>query len=467
MGVLWDVDREQLEKEAFRLGAVWLPESADSYLEKEISKRSGNTMSTEAPECFGVMWDGVGQTVCVKCAVRQECLHKFASEFLPNLGDAKKAKLEALGAELGVSVDALQFALAYEGGGIPPPPVQSKPECPPPPPPMVEDAPEPEAGPVIEEIKEPVLEAPPPAVTASDSVEISSLVEQGPVKKRGRPKKVQEEPEKVEAAKPALTETLRDNIVQLASESHAKKRGRPKKVAQVEPEGGNGAVTGVNREDIGRLRDSAPEVPKRGRGRPKKVVEPIAEVEEPKAEEFLEAEEPIPEKVEPEGKKRKPKKSGGKAKVTIQNPPKTGSAQHASDPVLADYPGNVTAAIAAVQESAARGKWGEHTWVSRWQRERNRCPEIAELTPGTKLLRMWKGKEYKVEVRKGSYVLVGKGDFPTLYEVVTAIVGTYAAPKQKVPGKRTRPEGTRQLCNWSAIRFFNLRSPAVVRRAGS
>jgi hypothetical protein len=102
-----------------------------------------------------------------------------------------------------------------------------------------------------------------------------------------------------------------------------------------------------------------------------------------------------------------------------------------------------------------RRPWGRHTFKARWLRERERCPALAALTPGHSIVRKYKGVEHTVKVLHGRYVYDGK-EYPTLYEVTKAITGTRPANKQRraAGDESSRPEGKRQLCSWSATRFF-------------
>lgn len=114
-----------------------------------------------------------------------------------------------------------------------------------------------------------------------------------------------------------------------------------------------------------------------------------------------------------------------------------------------------------VKKSKTRYKlepWGQHTWEARRERERARNKWIRMLTPGMVLRREWDGEIHEVKVRKADYWYRNKA-YPTLYAVVKVITGTREAPKQKT-AEGKRPKGKRQLCNWSAARFFNL--PALL-----
>jgi outer membrane biosynthesis protein TonB len=97
--------------------------------------------------------------------------------------------------------------------------------------------------------------------------------------------------------------------------------------------------------------------------------------------------------------------------------------------------------------------WGKHTWVKRHNREKTN-PLIARLSPGMTVRREFNGQMHEVRVLKHSYRYAGE-EYPTLYSVVKKIAGTQQAPRQLTKDGK-RPEGHRQLCNWSAPKFFNL-----------
>ena len=57
-------------------------------------------------------------------------------------------------------------------------------------------------------------------------------------------------------------------------------------------------------------------------------------------------------------------------------------------------------------------------------------------------------------VRKHHYRYKGR-QYPTLYSVVKAIMGTKPHQKQ-VRSDGSRPRGTREMTTWSAVKFFGL-----------
>lgn len=100
--------------------------------------------------------------------------------------------------------------------------------------------------------------------------------------------------------------------------------------------------------------------------------------------------------------------------------------------------------------------WGKHTWMQRWTRERDRSPLVKKLKDGMVLKREYQGQTHQVKVLKRYYRYQGQ-EHPTLYSIVKLITGTQQAPRQKTKDGK-RPEGHRQLCNWSAPKFFNLKA---------
>jgi hypothetical protein len=99
--------------------------------------------------------------------------------------------------------------------------------------------------------------------------------------------------------------------------------------------------------------------------------------------------------------------------------------------------------------------WGTHTWTKRYLKER-RHPLIKQLRPGMKLQRKYKKEIHEVTVLKKFYRYKGE-EYPTLYAVTKAITGTKASPRQ-LTREGDRPPGTREMCQWSAQRFFSLKA---------
>lgn len=160
-------------------------------------------------------------------------------------------------------------------------------------------------------------------------------------------------------------------------------------------------------------------------------------------------------------KKQAEKEAAAKAAEPTENPSVAAPASPAG--VAAEARKAKRAGPVAVRaDRRLEHPWGEHTFQSRWQRERERTPEIAALKTGQVLTVPFDGKEHQVTVLKEGYQYDGNR-FPTLYSIVKEITGTVERQKQLIEGKR--PQGTRQLCNWSAVRFFRLRNKGAAKVA--
>lgn len=145
----------------------------------------------------------------------------------------------------------------------------------------------------------------------------------------------------------------------------------------------------------------------------------------------------------------------------------TGSAQPATGPVEREQANRNKTASRALQRDVKpprktppgqpvnrKREWSPKRDKSRWLREREKNPAIAALTPGIILRREYRGNWYEVKVVQGGYIY-DKHLYPTLYAVVKVIVGTKEVPRQRNKDGH-RPAGSRNLCNWSACRFWKL-----------
>lgn len=132
-------------------------------------------------------------------------------------------------------------------------------------------------------------------------------------------------------------------------------------------------------------------------------------------------------------KKKAPakKKAAPKEAVTKSRPKKAPSAKRATGGAKSKKKNAVNA---KAQGDSAMVPWGEHTFLSRWEKERARSPLIAKLTPGRKLSVEWprgSGDTYTVTCKKGFYEYNGE-KFPTLYKVTEHITqqgSTWSGPK--------------------------------------
>jgi hypothetical protein len=244
-----------------------------------------------------------------------------------------------------------------------------------------------------------------------------------------------------------------------------------------------------------------------------KSMEPKQEVSEPKQE--VKAEEPV--KAKPKGKakqKAAPKKSveapvENPEKEEVQNPQQAGSVSPVAEPAKVQEAGSVPpvevqAQTVSKKKTSPTGKgkpgkkktkpkkskqtsstisdskktkrkprmplsviksppreknqepWGEHTFESRWLRERERSPLIAQiLTPGSKRVREYNGRRYELKVKEGYYLLNGE-KFPTLYSTVLSIAGGWDHPVW-IKGKKAKGK-VRTMANWSGPKFWLLKS---------
>jgi len=160
------------------------------------------------------------------------------------------------------------------------------------------------------------------------------------------------------------------------------------------------------------------------------------------------ADKKAPAKKAPAKKVASKKSTSKKAATPASHPSKAGSAKPARDPARSeDKSARLVSAPAGTRE------WGEKHHDARWRRERKH-PLIAKLKPGMRLQREWAGEIHRVMVKKGGYRYRGQ-DYPTLYSVTKAVVGTRPSPKQFLDDG-TRPKGTRELVAWSGLRFWRL-----------
>ena len=76
-------------------------------------------------------------------------------------------------------------------------------------------------------------------------------------------------------------------------------------------------------------------------------------------------------------------------------------------------------------------KFGEHTYLARWMRERGRNRKIARLKINSTLKVQRNGSAHQCKVKKGHYLYEGQ-KFPTLYKVTEHITGkgsVWSGPK--------------------------------------
>ena len=162
------------------------------------------------------------------------------------------------------------------------------------------------------------------------------------------------------------------------------------------------------------------------------------------------------------GTKKKTKKAPVKKVKATCPPQKAEAAKPAAASVKKKAKRAKSVTSATAQDAGKKPKkyeqtdpWGKHTWASRHARERKN-PLVKQLTNGMLLRREYNGEMHEVRVLKACYKYQDEL-FPTLYSVVKQITGTQQSPRQLDKYGR-RPEGHRQLCNWSAPKFFNLKA---------
>lgn len=211
---------------------------------------------------------------------------------------------------------------------------------------------------------------------------------------------------------------------------------------------------------------------------PKRKKKPSEVPPEPAAQEVPPAHEPTPDRdpfaaVEsdvnpthdeggPATSESKPSKKAGK-KVKKDKPAKAAEEPQSSRPQVAPsvkrakggaLPKKANAKTAKARAASSPEPWGEHTFVDRFKRERQRSRLISRLVPGTVLTVERNGQKHVCQVIQNGYTYRGK-TFPTLYAVTVEAAGTQERPRQlKADG--SRPEGQRAICNWSAPKFWAL-----------
>lgn len=399
------------------------------------------------PECFGNMWEAIGDSPCITCAVKNECLQKFAQEKLEvlrkQMGSA--ATPEALANATGVKVEAILIALASSAVGarqpvqappegsevneglekaqtapeavpeapqLPPPPVDVEPSTMPPPP--VEDpplSPSPPSPPMDASVEE-MLDAQ-EMLRCHEHEEIEAQLMSGEIS-------------------PEDAATQHSAIDAEAEETAAVTPDTDSSPPELEGEAAAVSSSKKTKKKAGKKKPTKKTATKKKAT--KKTATKKAPVKKAKVTK---------------------KKAKAKKKVAKPNPTQAGSVKSAKAPAKTKTAKSAkTAKAQAPKASGSRkGKphskvhvWGEHTYPARWKRERKNMPVIGALTPGTKLTRQFKGATYKVTVKEGHYLYCGK-KYPTLYSITKEITGTTEVHSN---GR------VRHLCAWSATRFWNL-----------
>lgn len=141
----------------------------------------------------------------------------------------------------------------------------------------------------------------------------------------------------------------------------------------------------------------------------------------------------------PAKKKAKLAKAKAAEPAVIAGPPKARPVKRAKAGARARKAKSAKPAKARVGAPLGE-KWGRHTWMTRWTRERERSPLIRRAVPGSVIQVERLGKTYQVKVFKGYYTINGK-DCPTLCEAAKLATGN---------------------ANWSAVKFWGLDKVAQV-----
>jgi len=148
---------------------------------------------------------------------------------------------------------------------------------------------------------------------------------------------------------------------------------------------------------------------------------------------------PEPKPKKKAGKKAKPAKAKAAEPAVIAGPPKARPVKRAKAGARARKAKSAKPAKARVGAPLGE-KWGRHTWMTRWARERERSPLIRRAVPGSVIQVERLGKTYRVQVFKGHYTINEK-DCPTLCEAAKLATGN---------------------ANWSAVKFWGLDKVAQV-----
>lgn len=120
-----------------------------------------------------------------------------------------------------------------------------------------------------------------------------------------------------------------------------------------------------------------------------------------------------------------------------------------------------TSRLISSREARAQSR-EEQKLLGQWLRERQKNPEIAAIPLGATLQKMFVRSEnavpevHEVQCPMGYYLYRGK-KYGTLGRVTKAVAGAKEYPPQRVNGRRPKNGRPRQMCNWSAIRFWGLK----------
>lgn len=420
--------RKEMEAEADRIGVPWTHTTTDDELHSMIQAhrdrlQGEDQMSdqAEAPEvqeeqqCHGLYWDFPKAPECKICTGQESCYHRFTQVTFPEM--LKAAGPESTIEELALALDVSQEAVLMAQNEV-------KKVYPVVPKAKTEDADKSGNGRLAQN------ENPMDFVDA-DELEDASVQPEDPGESLELPATEEIEPDAEPKSDPEPMPEMKMPVEKKASSKSSKKKKAPAKTSKKK------ASSKASSKKKGVKKTSSKKAPP----------------EETPAQEETEAQDPSP------AESVKTAKAPAGTTAQAQN---AASAKGQADPVKTTEqksrkrrPNKRPTRPPKLDDGRLADPWGKHTWKKRWARER-KGKYIKQLRPGMKLTRKYKGTLYEVVVLKKYYRYNGR-DYPTLYSVVKEITGTKTSLRQP-DEKGRRPEGTRQLCNWNAVRFFSLKA---------
>ena len=434
-----------MEEEADRLGVPWTHATTDEQLHSLIQSRlrgepmaNGSEDPTVTHECLGLFWDFPKEDACKECSGQQKCFQQFCATTLPEM-QAKLgpgATLPQLAKALDVSQEAVLVAMNQQSKAAPAPAPEPEPEE------LEEEVVEEESEPEdeSEEELEEELDEEPEEEELEDADELEDELEEP-------------EPEEVEEDEPPA-EPDPEPEPPSETEMAAKKKTTKKKTTKKKTTKKKAVVKKAPAKKTAAKKTAAKKAPAKKKKKAAKKAPPAvtSEVQDPTQAESAQT-------ATGSAKSKARGKSASRAKGQA-DPAKSGGGSKGSKVRKAKpkkKPAKKPAKKAATKSRVAHVEdpWGEHTWDKRYQRERKN-KWVAKLRPGMKLKREYKGETYEVLVLKKFYKFRGQV-YPTGYSITKEITGTKEAPRQ-LDKNGNRPQGTRQLCNWSFVKFFNLKA---------
>jgi len=379
------------------LGIPFGPDTSNEKLRELIEKRKKgeSVMSVAKPECFAIYWEAVGDTPCQACVMKTACLQSFATGRLDAVQkEMPDASLEDLSRRLELSPDAVLVALDYKAKAKPKLEVLQGGKT---------DEEEPEVP--SEEVQEELMEAVEEAAAAQEAEEVLPDMED-------LAKAEEFEPEEAPAPQPEGEHTV-------TKKKATKKPPTKKKAAKKPP------VKKATAKKVATKKKATKKVAKKA------------------------------------SKKRPPQRAASVKRARAAATKGVTKHWHVQKVAIAEYEKQL--AMLAKSARAPVGErdreWSPEAHLNRFYAEKKRSPLLAHIPIGAKLSREYGKKMLEVEVTEVGYLHKGKM-WPTLYSLTKHLTGTSEAPAQrKEAGKEeTRPEGTRQLCNWSAPKFWRVKT---------